>query len=91
MRQFELGQRVRGGPRLWRRTDIPGRRDWRASSWDKRSVEGIYIGWRTYMNGILDVVDYVFKRDQSIKVALIVPGPRQNPIPVMFDTVELIE
>ena len=86
---IELGQKVTGGPRLRRRQDGKARK-WAPYEWDKRKVEGIYIGYRHYQNGNVDWIPEeggTWKLEgRPFKVALIVPNERSNPIPVLFDT-----
>lgn len=98
--QFKLGEMVRGGPRL--RRQYTGRFEpekfgkvWKPYAGDKKNVEGIYIGCRTYLNGTSELIGShggrIFKTESTVKVALIVPNTRTNPIPVLFDSLERVE
>lgn len=51
-------------------------------TWDEihKYVEGLFIGTRTYFEGTLNGSYFTQKR--HITVGLIVPGYRENPIPV---------
>ena len=59
----------------------------------QKPITGIYVGYRYYRNGWVkywhdEVPEFIF--DSSVKVALIVPNERQNPIAVPFDKVEVV-
>lgn len=88
---FDLGQSVTGGPRLHRQHKTSGEKVWQQYVFDKKEVTGIYVGWRTYRNGLRyyeEDCGYVFvPKGAPIKVALIVEDPRKNPVPVPFDTI----
>lgn len=96
---FELGVRVTAPGELLRRTvsrrTEPTRREWYRTNWSK-DVTGIYIGVRTFQNGEMkwiggeDYGYYVFTADERIKVALIVVGERQRPVPVLFSEMRLV-
>lgn len=91
MTEFTLGQKVVGGPRLRRKFKREGRKEWEPYESGHQTIEGIFIGWRTYSNGKSEYEDscgYIFTPDKYFKVALIVPHIRANPIPVMFDTLK---
>ena len=95
MKHFHLGQRVRGGPQI-RRQRLYGGHTWQVPGWDKRMIEGIYVGLRLKQQGKViyggEEEPAIFKEDgPRIRVALIALDPRYNPIPVPFDTLEAIE
>ncbi len=87
---MELGSKVTVPRRILRRAVHMGgrnnRKEWYAPDWMKKSVNGIYIGFRTYANGTVtwDEEGNYFKADEWIKVALIVEDAREKPIPVMY-------
>lgn len=61
--------------------------------WDRRetSGSGLYIGTRTLQNGVRDwdgEYGYTFSPTDHFTAALVVPGPRQNPIYVPMDAIE---
>ncbi len=94
MTKFKLGEMVRGGPRLRRHTEQTGKRVWEVHEWMKKPVEGIYSGCRTYRNGFPVYDDGLmvgFDNVSTIKVALIIPDTRTNPIPVLFDSLERVD
>jgi hypothetical protein len=94
---FNLGDRVTGGAPLRRHRQIKTagdgwRNEWRASPRGK-PVSGIYVGRRTYRNGAIfynDDYGATFAGDESLSVGLIVPSERENPIPVLFETIEAL-
>ena len=91
MPEFTLGQKVIGGPRLHRKHKRGRRKEWVTYDFDKKLIEGIFIGFRTYANGVTDYMDEdgtVFIPDEHFRVALIVPHTRAKPVPVMYDTVK---
>jgi len=91
MPEFTLGQKVIGGPRLHRKHKRDRRKEWVIYDFDKKLIEGIFIGFRTYANGVADYVEDVgtiFIPDERFRVALIVPHTRANPVPVMYETVK---
>ena len=98
MKRPELGTRVRASDRLVRKVDYrTGRKDWiRYLDWIRKavSVEGIYIGCRTYQNGVVhyggaEEMTY-FEPDGYVSVWLIVTHGNLNPIPVLPEDVEVI-
>lgn len=89
---MKIGARVTA-PKPLRRRRGATIREWDTPPWDTKPVEGIYIGWRTYANGVVeggmnwdDPACFVPK--EYIKVALIVPHARANPVPVPYSTME---
>lgn len=92
MTDFQLGERVRAPARLSRRYGcINDVRTWEPTG---GPIEGIYVGRRTYANGVgkggyhpedgpryLDVTE-------RVKVGLIVVDPRHNPVPVLYEDLE---
>lgn len=86
-----LGAKVRAPGRIFRQRQGSIRK-WYKPTWRQKPIEGIYIGVRTYANGIAEWYDYgtEFTANEHIKVALIVQSTRTKPIPVMYDDVELI-
>ena len=57
-----------------------------------RRISGIYVGWRTYRNGEITWDDYgeAFTITDHIKIALIVIDEKRNPVPVLFEGMELL-
>jgi hypothetical protein len=63
------------------------------SHWERKlkTISGMYIGWRTYSDGIMISdrdeygypIDYYYQAKEYFEVWLIVVDPRQNPIPVL--------
>lgn len=98
--KFKLGEMVRGGPRL--RRVYAGRFDpesfgkaWESWPRDKKIIQGVYIGCRTYRNGVSKLIGShggrIFITVSTVRVALIVPNTRSNPIPVLFDSLERVK
>ena len=90
---MELGAKVTAPRRILRRRVQCAkgwRKVWYAPDWLKKSVNGIYIGFRTYQNGTVtwDEEGTYFTADEWIKVALIVEDARQKPIPVLYSNME---
>ncbi len=84
---IKSGQHVTAGPRLIRLRTGDARK-WLSVS--KKPITGIYIGYRYYKNGTVDwdwdQVPVFYQQGPKIKVALIVPNDRENPIPVLFNS-----
>lgn len=95
MTKFKLGQRVRGGRPLMRSRINCGQywaKRWEPSDWHPKP-KGVYIGTRTYVQGRVEVDgdgQPEWWPEEQIKVGLIVTDPRQNPVPVMYDSLEEI-
>jgi hypothetical protein len=96
---LKLGDKVRAPVRLLRRRQYcnGGHREWVKPDWKHSPVEGVFVGVRTYANGVVnwgspgyDGDPPVFIADKWLKVALICTDPRQKPIPVMYDECEVI-
>ncbi len=96
---LKLGDKVRAPVRLLRRRDWKngGRRDWAKPEWKTSPVEGVFVGVRTYANGIvewggggIDGDPPYFIADKWLKVALICTDARHRPIPVMYDDCEVV-
>lgn len=54
-------------------------------------VVGHFIGHRLYKNGYVKYYEegeLFFNTTEFLKIGLIVPGPRNKPIPVRFDLIE---
>ena len=59
----------------------------------RKPVGGFYSGKRTYWNGSYCYEDGLscMWNKEAVKVALVVVNEKQNPIPVMFEDLEVIE
>jgi hypothetical protein len=100
MAVLKLGDKVRAPVRLLRRREWQngGRREWVKPEWKSSPVEGVFVGVRTYANGVVmwgssDALDGdppYFVADTWLKVALICNDPRQKPTPVLYDECEVI-
>ncbi len=100
MATLKLGDKVRAPVRLLRRRQWTngGRREWIKPEWKSSPVLGVFVGVRTYANGVVtwgqndgyDADPPVFCGDKWLKVALICTDARQKPIPVMYDECEVI-
>ena len=95
--KFELGATVTATGRIFRR-HLDGvkanRKEWYRPDWAQRPITGIYIGVRTYQNGIIEWeedVGFIFTADEWIKVALIVTDVRQRPIPVLYSEMQPVD
>jgi hypothetical protein len=89
---MKLGARVTA-PKALHRMRGAQRRHWAVRGWDTDPITGIYVGWRTYANGVIEGgMNYddptYFIPSEFIKVALIVPDERTNPVPVPYETME---
>jgi hypothetical protein len=97
MMRPKLGQRVSATDRLVRRHPNNGkRREWQRFVnfvLKAKPVEGIYVGFRTYSNGAVsyDGDGVQWWPDITFEVWLVVPGPRQNPVPVFPEDTEYDE
>lgn len=90
--KLKLGDRVHAPAGLLRRRIWKGRHEWYRNS---SSVEGIFVGERTYANGTCSGgMGYddpmVFEGDEWIKVALICRDARTKPIPVLYNECEVV-
>lgn len=91
---LKLGDKVRAPVRLLRNRQSL-RRAWYKPPWKSNPIEGVFVGVRTYANGVVEGgMHYddpaIFIGDEWIKVALICSDPRQKPTPVMYDECEVI-
>jgi hypothetical protein len=93
----ELGQKINAKDRLIRTEIRKEGEGWRRGGWRKgwrrrgegvlpaRPVDGIYIGYRTYSTGTTEYdseYGHEYGAEEYYEVWLIVPDPRQKPVPV---------
>jgi hypothetical protein len=95
MKRPALGQQIKASDRLIRFLGPDGQKEWDRASRHLRCspkpVNGIYIGRRTYANGIAEWNgDWIatWKPNKHIEIWLIVPGEHNKPVPVLPEDCE---
>lgn len=86
----EFGSRVEFTSRYYR--EIEYQDGGHIKSWErsKKGGSGLFIGTRTLQNGDCYWTgdDYVFTPEEFFEAALVVPGPRLNPVYVPLDAIQ---